>query len=118
MWKGAGLKSGNCLNNPRHSIIVALFVRHNADVAERLKSGPVAVSERKAAKETARARREKIADLTKQRDMAASQNTIFEREALYYKQQYEDLLVLTRRLEADHNEWREKFFKTQPPRRA
>lgn len=50
--------------------------------------------------------------------MAASQNAISEREALYYKQQYEDLLVLNQRLEGERNEWREKFFKSQPPRRV
>lgn len=116
LWRGAGMKSGNALANPRHSNIVALFERHNADARDQLKAGPIAVSERKTTRETVRALRDKIAATVKQRDMAASQNAIFEREALYFKQQYEDMLVLNKRLERERDDWREKYFEANKPR--
>jgi len=118
LWRKAGLKSGMALNNPRHSNVVALFERHNADTRNALETGPVAVSERKTTKETIRALRDQIAELTTQRDKAASLNAVYQREAMHYKQQADDLETLNRRLEVERDEWRNKFFNSNKPRRT
>lgn len=68
--------------------------------------------EPKTARDFVRALREQIADITAQRDMAASWNAVYQQEALHYKQQADDLQVLNTRLEAEREEWRSKFFKS------
>ena len=118
VWQGAGLKSVNALRNPRHANIVALVDRHNEDVRAGLQSGPVGIEERKTKREAIQSLRKQIRELTVQRDRAASLNGVYEREALHYQQQYEDLLVINKRLERERDDWKRKFFGDNTPKLA
>jgi len=118
LWRNAGLKSGMALSNPRHSNIVVLFERHNTEARDALQRGPVAASERTTTRETIKALRDKIAEATTQRDKAASLNAVYQRESMHYQQQAEDLQVLNKRLEAERDEWKAKFFASNKPHRV
>lgn len=116
LWKRAGLKSGMALSNPRHSNIVVLFDQHNVAVRAAIQDGSIGKGEPKTVRDTVRTLREQIAEITTQRDMAASWNAIYQQEALHYKQQADDLQVLNTRLETERDEWRSKFFKSNKPK--
>lgn len=116
LWKQAGLKSVNALRNPKHANVVALVDRHNEDVRSVLQRGPVAIEERKTKREAIQGLRKQLKEVTEQRDKAASLNGVYEREALHYRQQYEDLLVINQRLERERDDWKRKFFETNKPK--
>jgi hypothetical protein len=106
----AGLKSYNALINPRHANFIALFDAHNNDVKSARKRGPVSLPPETDAQDTIRRLRKNLAELKKQFDQACSLNGAYQREALHYKQEYEDLLLLKSRIETERGEWKKKFF--------
>ena len=116
LWKRAGLKSGMALSNPTHANIVLLFEQHNGAVRTALENGLPATKEPKTARDTIQALRDQVAELTSQRDMAASLNAVYQQESIHYKQIADDLNVLNQRLVVERDEWRTKYFKLNKPK--
>jgi hypothetical protein len=98
VWSSAGLKSSVALNSPWNSHIRDAITTHNTQIKENAANGPLMQSQRKTLRDSNRILRDKIINIKKERDSALSKIAIFEADAIFYKNQFENQLKITERL--------------------